>query len=347
MKVIRSELSANAVSPTNLRYNATCDCIQQTPDGGTTWVDVPEADPRHADGFRLPPLSGPDARCDAAAREVAAWREVYDTFIASTDVGQFATIILNILLLLAGGVGVLIGLLFLVFEALIFIGKENMEAAFDDDVWDAISCIVYCHIGSDGSVSQPELDAIYADILAVYPGVIYNTLIEIGHLFGEVLISNASVERDETGDCTGCACEWCWNFDSSTNLSEWTPVDHFGFGPDGTWTGTVWQSHTFTGVFTVSAITLLWEFDDPITLTGVRGFWNTYPPYNPPVLVVNGLDQDTTEDEDGFGRLYGGGIAVTSIQIQMWTVSNPGTWELSQVVLTGLGENPFGEDNCE
>lgn len=206
MKVIRKLLTPDEVTPPSIRWNEGTDTVEQTPDGGTTWVDTPELDPRHGNGFRRPPLTGEDARCNAAARQAAAWEEIYGIFMESTSALQFLAIILNILLLLAGGVGVLISLILLLFDALIFIGKENMEAAFSEEVWDEIVCIIYRHIGEDGQVSETELSEIYDEIATTYPGVIYNTLIEIGHLFGEVLLSNASVERGEIGDCDEC-CE--------------------------------------------------------------------------------------------------------------------------------------------
>lgn len=232
MKIVRKELKPGQVAPTNLRYDPTCDCVQRTPDGGTTWIDTPSADPRHAEDFRLPPLTGEDARCDAAARQAAAWQEVYDNFIASTSALQFATIILSFLLVLAGGAGVLLTLIFLTGDALIAIGKSNMEAAFDSDTWDGIMCIIYCHIDENGQVSQAQLDAIYADILDAYPGVVYNTLVEIGHLMGDVLLSNASVERDETGDCTDCTecCDGTFCYTWALPQPQTNTADHAWWG---------------------------------------------------------------------------------------------------------------------
>lgn len=236
MKIIRKQLSETEVTPSSIRYNEGTDTIQQTPDGGTTWIDTPELDPRHGNGFRRPPLTGIDARCNAAARQAAAWQEVYGIFLTSTNALQFAAIILNILLLLAGGVGALISLLLLVFDALIFIGKENMEAAFSEEVWQDIMCIIYDHIDEDGQISEAQLAEIYADIALTQSSVVYNTLIEIGHLFGEVMLSNASVERAETGDCSECPQNWSYLWDFHVNDGQFV-FDSEAGNTGGTWVG--------------------------------------------------------------------------------------------------------------
>jgi len=235
VKVIRKLLTPNEVTPPSIRWNEGTDTVEQTPDGGETWVETPELDPRYGAGFRRPPLTGEDARCNAAARQAAAWEEVYNIFMESTDALQFLAIILQILLALAGGVGVLIGLIFLIFDALIFIGKENMEAQFSEEVWDEIMCIIYRNIGEDGQISEAQLSDIYEEIGSTYPGTVYNTLIEIGHLFGEVLLSNASVERAETGDCEDCPlCEptiTVWDFqinDQGANTWTWNGGEFSG-----------------------------------------------------------------------------------------------------------------------
>lgn len=359
MKIIRMELTENEVSPPNLRYDDGCDCIQQTPDGGTTWVDVPEADPRHANGFRMPPLSGEDARCDAAAREVAAWREVYNTFISSTTAAQFATIILNALLLLAGGVGVLLALLFLAFDALIFIGKEEMEAAFDDDVWDGIMCIIYCHIAEDGSISQEQLDAIYSDIFALYPGTIYNTLIEIGHLFGEVLLSNASVERSETGDCDECACAWCYTWLDGAGFSPAWSLDFGSYNSgtdqlDGTNTNpstgntVLLQAKLHFDASTITWFSVMFNFKSGDTFGG-----NSFAIGNGTTYGVNIFDSAAAPTNDEQIGAFLGGVSVPGVITDLWIqigVPSKDTLDtylnITQITIRGTGTNPFGDDNC-
>lgn len=220
MQVIRKKLTRSEVSSPNLRYDVTCNCIQQTTDGGTTWIDQPGADVRHSDAWRLPASTEPDIKCDAAARIVAAWQEDLELLYQTTNVSVFASGILQALLVLAGGAGVLIDLIILALEALITIGVSTIQAAFTSDVWDGIECIIYCHIGDDGQVSADQAEAILADVAVVYPGTVYNTLVQLQNLYGEVLMSNAGVERDESGDCDECVCSCChrWFDVGSTNI---------------------------------------------------------------------------------------------------------------------------------
>lgn len=224
MFVIRKNLSASEILPPNRRFNTTTNTIQYSPDG-TTWVDDPASDPRHSDIFRLPALTGEDAQCNAAARITAAFKETLDLFISSVNLAQFVTLVLNIVLLLLGPVGVLIDLIFAVGAALILIGVSNIVDSFTPEVWARITEIIYCHIGEDGQVSIEQRDAIMAEIAAEFPGTIYNTLVNLVNLFGEVLMSNAGVERSETGDCDEYACSWRYCWLGGAGLGDWiTPT---------------------------------------------------------------------------------------------------------------------------
>jgi len=231
MLVVRKKLTQNEISAAALRYNTSCDCVQQSPDNGATWIDVPQADPRHAAGYRLPASTSPDAQCDAAARIVGAWRDTLTTLYASVNAATFATQVLGILLTLAGGVGVLLDLIFQVLSALVTIGVADIEAAFTEEQWHSIQCIIDCHIGADGQVSAGEAAAILADIASTQPAIVYNVLVELEQLFGEVLMSNAGVERSETGDCADCACAWCADIDLTASDFDMSTEDTaFGAG---------------------------------------------------------------------------------------------------------------------
>lgn len=359
MKLVRKELSPAEVANPALRYDEGCDCIQQTPDGGTTWVESPGLDVRHSEGARMPPLSGEDARCDAAARQAALWHETYDRFIDSTDAAQFASIVLQIALTLVGtGLGVVAGallaLFILVADALIAIGKSTMEAAFDDSVWDGVLCIIYCSIGEDGSVSAEQLADIYDGINAQYPGTVYNTLILIGQLFGEVLLSNASVERDETGDCTDCECAWCYHFDDTTGWGDWVSTFWNNSGCDtvaaygsGAWqSGAAYQNSNCTGNF-VSYVHLRYVFAEPVFITDAA----VYCPSNPTNRQVYANGDGSVFSGTGIwsnGTWSGGaGVMCDSVDILCYmAVNNHTTFAVDAAQFSGVGDNPFGENNC-
>jgi len=239
IQVILKRLSPDEVSPPNLRYDEDCNCIQETWDDGTTWHDQPGADPRHADVFRRPPRTDTDARCNAAQGMSDLIRHTLDNWIAAATLGQAVTGILEILLLLAGGAGVLIDLIILALETLATIGEATVEAAFTDSVYDDLTCAFYCNIDADGQMSADQLAAFLAQVSAEHPGTVYNVVATIANMTGEVLFSNAGAEGTETGDCSGCACNWCITVDLTDNDGGLTV---YGAG-QGVWTsGVGWQA---------------------------------------------------------------------------------------------------------
>lgn len=349
MQVIRKKLSSSEVSNPNLRYDPTCNCIQQTTDGGTSWVDQPGADVRHNDAWRLPASSSPDARCDAAARIVAAWQAVLEQLYQTTNVSIFASGVLQILLLLAGGAGVLIDLIILVLEGLITIGVSNIQAAFTSDVWDGIQCIIYCNIGDDGQVSEEQRQAILDDVAVQYPGTVYNTLVLLQDLFGEVLMSNAGVERTETGDCDECDCGWCYEFDFTLSDGDWQIF--VGGSPTASYatyvSGEGWRSNFFPTPFhdNVQALIVYIDFP-PTTLTRIGWEEHGFGGSN----VSNELYADSVlSDLRASGSPWVGNEGWQTICFYLQWFPDPTDSSpifLTKVRINGLGENPFGDDNC-
>jgi len=238
IEIVRKRLYADEVQNPNQRLGESGQ-LQTTNDGGTTWVDTPDADPRVSDSFLLPPLTGDDARCDAAARMTAALKESIDGFLGATTATEFAVLMMQLILhviglpaLFLGPLGWLFDLFILVFDALVIIGSSGIAAAFTTEVYDDIQCIIYARISDDGSMNQAQYDAILAAIAAAHAGTVYNTIVQAFSMFGHVGFSNASVERTETGDCSSCTFPaWRWRFkdwDYAT-LAPWGGnVDQFG-----------------------------------------------------------------------------------------------------------------------
>lgn len=218
--IIRKKLSAAEVGGNRLRINPTTGEVESTPDGGTTWNPAPGEDPRHSDSFRLPPLSGADAACDAAARITAELQEALDIFLFEVTAATTVTSILGVLLLLTGPIGWAVDFIFAVSAAIIGIGLLAIDAEFTPTVWDELECIIYKHLDADGQMSAEAADDIYAEIFATYSSVISGTYAQLNSLYGEVLFSNAGVERTETGDCSECA--WRAEFPVASGASGWS-----------------------------------------------------------------------------------------------------------------------------
>lgn len=212
MKMIRKKLDAAELDPPFQRYNNDTGEFQRSNDGGVTWIDDPLVDPRVNPGYLLPPASPSDtARCNGAYRMVLAWQDALTQLNGTVSAGEFALTMLGLLAALAGGVGLLADIFVAGFEAILTIGLSDVNAAFTSTLWDEIQCIFYCDISEDGSISENQLAKVIADIAAAHPGdAVINGAVNIFNSFyGAVLLSNASVERTDTGDCSGCTtCEW-------------------------------------------------------------------------------------------------------------------------------------------
>lgn len=250
MTLIRSRLSEADFSPPNQRYNADCDCIQITPDGGTTWNDAPGLDPRHSPAFLKPPVAGSSKQCDAAANMVKWLKDFIDQATALMDAGALVTAVVNKLLEFIDLVFPGADLLTLILEGagVIFdIGATALTAAFTSDQYDLLLCIFYCHADGDGRVSVDALAAIESDITAqlnTTAALVVNALLFIQ---GEIGLSNAGAIGSETGDCDACACTFCykWDFRIESYAADGWAVE----SPYGQYSaGNGWQSHSGDGL---------------------------------------------------------------------------------------------------
>lgn len=244
IQVVRKELNSDEVSNPNLRYNADCDCIQQTSDGGTTWVDNPGADPRSAAPFRLPARTDDNAQCKAATGMARYVKAHVDNFLTGVQLAQEVTTALELLLpLLFGGAGVLIDVIIIFLELLADYGTLTIEEAFTSDVYDGLTCIFYCNIDTNGQMSAAQLANAQAQISARYPGTVANVLAQLGVMSGPVILSNAGAEYDGLAmDCSGCDCSWEKVFSFAAGENSWAAVPWYGTGPTGAWNAGAFES---------------------------------------------------------------------------------------------------------
>lgn len=212
IEVLRKELSPSEITPTNLRWNEDCDCVQQTFDGGDTWVDAPGQDPRSAPGFGAPPLATDDPRCDAAANMVEFLRNNVALVLAAENAVELGSQMLAFIGLTIPAIGTVVALISIIAGLLLALGAEVIAEAFTSDVYDAFLCIFYCNIDNDGQMSDAQLSAIYAAVAAQFDITVQAVFGYYGQLFGPVGWSNAGALGTQTGDCGDCNCTWrdCW-----------------------------------------------------------------------------------------------------------------------------------------
>jgi hypothetical protein len=365
MKIVRKLLSSDEISSPATRYDPEGDVVQVTPDGGTTWTDVPEMDARHSDAARLPALTGETAQCDAAERMMQQLKVTVDGFVAAVSYVEAVSFLFSVFIVLADGLGaVLYAVAYIVAAALGVIGVSTIAAAFTSEVWDGIKCIILANIGVDGQMSAGQLADIMTAIDAQYPGTVYNTLYQLRGLYGEAQLSNAGVVRTETGDCTACVPTWCHYSDfSGEELDGWTLLVG-SVGTDGLFGA--YGLHVYRPDIDSSGspaygvvLGIEREITIPVNeLQALIGFTVDGPHPDGQGLrfkfgAYNGLASYGLGVHDVPLETIEAGTDVTGT-LQIWEYygftgtpgGDDGTVIMPYCRLNGVGENPIGDENC-
>lgn len=200
---------------------------QQSTDGGTTWTDTPQFDPRNSIP-RLPPNPAPDttnAKCAYADSIVqlfkAGFVDVLEEGQTVEEVAGFLTSVMEAIFgPLTGPIGWIVPAIFAIATAIIAVSITAFEAAFNDTVWNALRCLIRDNIGDDGSFTVAQLDNVYSMIDTVATDVIAQTVLRSWiAAMGVTGMTNAAHSShgnpDACGACTDCACD----------LSVWERVD--------------------------------------------------------------------------------------------------------------------------
>jgi len=204
-------------SATNQRYTAD-GILQVSYDGGQTWQDARELDPRF-NAPLSPPLdtpAGQELRCEAASNVVAAMRAAADELIADTSAwagitGVVAVILAIIALFgIIGSAGALTPLLVGLGAALFTAGSAAFDAAMTEGVYDQLLCIVFCNTPIDGIYTEESWQAIKAGIDGDITGIAGQFLFDTINALGPAGLNNQSrAGMSATADCSTCACDVC------------------------------------------------------------------------------------------------------------------------------------------
>jgi hypothetical protein len=220
--IIRKKLTPDEISPPNIRTNPESGEVEQTFDGGATWTPAPELDPRTSAGAHAPPLTGGAAQCDAAAGIIAGLRQQVALAAAALSAGALASATLAFWLFFIPGFGVL-GDIILAFAGLALgVGGAAIAAAFTEEVYDGILCILVLHLDSEGQADETAFTAIQDDVAAAYPGVVETIFDGWLNAVGINGLNNAGALGGETGDCS--VCRDCVAFLGGDGLGELEPV---------------------------------------------------------------------------------------------------------------------------
>lgn len=192
---------------------------QSSDDGGITWNNDPENDPRN--GYvGAPPLSG-DA---SSAKRCAAADNVRDLFEQYRDnlieiVGATPTILAIIAGILAfigviagiSGVGVGIGVIFLTMAAeIVQIGGTGISADITFTALETFKCLVYCRMNDDGELTYDAWQGLLGDIANEFDGFAETFFYQTVNGMGYIGMTNAGTIGAATAtDCDDCDCTGC------------------------------------------------------------------------------------------------------------------------------------------
>lgn len=215
MKVIRKKLTADEITPANVRYNTTTHAVQTTTDGGTTWVDNPGSDPRTSDAYRLPPRAPSGTRnCDAAANMTNFLKAHMDTVIAGLGLTAILSFLSVLLYLTFFPLGLVLDIVFTAIISLQAIGSSTLNTAMTTTVYNQLTCIFFCNLQSDGTVSAAGFANIQSQVTAQIGGTAATAINLVLSAWGPVQLSNAGATGTVTGSCGGCTgCEYCFRMD--------------------------------------------------------------------------------------------------------------------------------------
>jgi hypothetical protein len=249
VEVIRKRLSVDEVYPANQRLGGTPLRVQYTPDGGATWVDAPNLDPRNASN--PPARTGVTDNCPAAS-SVTEYVHRFMTIVlgvlsAGSTVVQ-GTGALLVALDLLGGYGILWDIVAGVFGTLTGFGASAIAAAFTSDQYDDLTCILFCNM-ANSQVTADGLVAIKTQVSATLnatAGLIVNLILD---LMGVQGINKAALFYTTGHSCSGCpSCDWdfsidlTWLWGQSSRANSPNPgcPPNLSYGPQGalsSWAG--------------------------------------------------------------------------------------------------------------
>jgi len=205
---------------------------QESTDGGITYHDAPEHDPRNS--VPLPPPFLPPGTVEAECTYAdAIVNQFINSWINATGDGEeLATIIAGILSFLAGllgAAGAVVAVIVLAIAATVVQGTvAAWKAAFVSEVWDRFRCNLHDNQQTDGSFNAADVDAIYARLADEETGVVLISLQQMVAALGWQGLTIAA--RTGVGSPTAdCACEGdCTS--SQWNLGAWNGTTYVSPG---------------------------------------------------------------------------------------------------------------------
>jgi hypothetical protein len=226
--IIRKKLSSDEVTPPNVRFVPPDEehpdgTMEQSYDGGETWIANPAIDPRHSIAYQFPPRgsSGDTTRCDAAANLTGALHSVIDILIAAPNAISAVNSWLSYVARFMPEIGFIITILTYIYDLLETL-KPYLVDAFTTEVYDGIECLIYCKMDNSGRLDETGLSGLIENICGTYEETVCTVCQAILQTWWSTVgCSNAAAIGTLTGDCTSCYCgALCYTPSSEDNFPQ-------------------------------------------------------------------------------------------------------------------------------
>jgi len=328
-------------------------------DGGTTFMPVPPDSGAALAPQRLVATGVNDRakRCNSALRATNVISELYrQTFGAITanvvntlqDVNHFLWDLNQVLINLTYGkyTGIL--------KAGGFFGDFPYTTHWtapdlDGTAQDELRCLLFdsASVDPSGIVTFDFInvrDAV-GTVLGVNPGTAVALLLDY---IGEAGLNRAGDVGDATGNCDDCSEEWCYLLDFEAGTEGYAAVIAFCSNPYATHSGVGW-----TGVHDVcSDGSNITQTVIGRTLGAAADFTAMELEYTADASTETyffGTDEHSTGLPAGSHEtfIWEGSRSTANIGILIQHNGNDPALVIHKVTFRGIGDNPFGEDNCE
>lgn len=349
--------------PPRLRTNPVTGELEYTTDEGETWTpfDRPDVPPRSE--------TGNDALCLAAANAVNVLVSLHFEVAAKISVptgllvaGAIAGLLISILFV-PFSVAVILAILsgggLLIFAALPF-------GAFTQQIQDELKCILYCNASQDaGGVVTFDFAAVKSAVQAnIQPLNMWAGLDKYLDIIQADGLNRAGATTGiTTANCSACECDptWCYTFDFRSSAAGWTQFTD-GARPNEVAqyvAGEGWRS----GVDAANGVAYLFVGRN-FSQTTVTRVEVTYSNESDASGNNGGAIRLLSSGNQTFAGALDGSVNHTSFT-QTYTIADGaltdavrlpfdagsvptpyGEVTIHAVTLYGMGNNPFGTDNC-
>jgi len=186
--------------------------FQESTDDGATWHDAPNHDPRRNVPLP-PPFLPPDTEDESCTYADSIVNKLINDWINNTGTTEDeATVIEGIVSFLGGVFGafgvVAVAITLGIAIVIVAFTIAAWKAAFVSDVWDRLRCNLKDHMGSDGTFTQDQVDAIYDQIGTDETGIVRISLQSMIAALGTQGLTIAARAGHGAPDAD-CACDEC------------------------------------------------------------------------------------------------------------------------------------------